>query len=98
MNDSQRSEVAHSLQKSTETMRSGAHSSSGSFELVLSAVLFGLLGFGLDSLVGTRPVFMVVFVVLGFVGAAISLYYRYRYQMDRHAQTRVGTRPGEVAR
>ncbi len=54
------------------------HSSNGSVELVLSAVLFGLIGLWIDSKVGTTPIFLLVFTFLGFAGAAISVYYRYR--------------------
>lgn len=57
--------------------------SSGSFELVLSAVLLGLCGYFVDGWVGTRPIFMVLFTVLGFVGAAISVYYRYKHEISR---------------
>ncbi len=47
-------------------------------ELVLSAVLFGLVGLWIDSKAGTTPLFVLVFTLLGFAGAAISVYYRYR--------------------
>lgn len=55
--------------------------SSGSYELVLSAVILGLMGLGLDRWLGTTPLFTVVLTVLGFAGAGISLYYRYRHQI-----------------
>ncbi len=55
--------------------------SSGSFELVLSAVMLGLGGYFLDGWVGTRPVFMILFTVLGFFGAAASVYYRYKHDI-----------------
>ncbi len=57
------------------------HNSSGSFELVLSAVMLGLGGYFLDGWVGTRPVFMILFTVLGFFGAAVSVYYRYTHDI-----------------
>lgn len=57
------------------------HNSSGSFELVLSAVILGLGGYFVDGWVGTRPLFMVLFTVLGFVGAAASVYYRYKHDI-----------------
>ncbi len=56
--------------------------SSGSFELVLSAALLGVVGYFIDGWVGTRPVFMVSFIVLGFVGAVVSVYYRYKHEIS----------------
>lgn len=58
--------------------------SSGSFELVLSPVLLALLGLALDRWVGTVPLFTVAFAVIGFAGAAVSLYFRYQFEMAEH--------------
>lgn len=69
--------VAEQRTQLTEQM----HNSSGSFELVLSAVILGLGGYVVDGWVGTRPLFMVLFTILGFVGAAASVYYRYKYEI-----------------
>lgn len=55
--------------------------SSGSYELVLSAVVLGLGGYFIDGWLGTRPVFMVGLTVLGFIGAGLSIYYRYKHQI-----------------
>lgn len=55
--------------------------SSGSYELVLSAVILGLLGLLLDRWLGITPVLTIVFTLLGFVGAGVSIYYRYRHQI-----------------
>jgi F0F1-type ATP synthase assembly protein I len=60
--------------------------SSGAYELVVSPVLFALLGLALDRWLGTTPVFVVSFAVIGFVGAAVLLYYRYKFEMDVHEQ------------
>ncbi len=57
------------------------NSSNGSLELVLSAVLFGLLGLWIDNKIGTTPVFLLVFTFAGFAGAAVSVYYRYRHDI-----------------
>ena len=57
--------------------------SSGSYELVLSAVIFALIGWAVDRWLGTTPVFILVFTVAGFVGAAASLYYRYKYRISQ---------------
>ncbi len=64
-------------------MRSHVQNSAGSYELVLSAVALGLIGLLVDRQVGTTPVFTIVLTVLGFVGATLSLYYRYRHQIAR---------------
>jgi F0F1-type ATP synthase assembly protein I len=55
--------------------------SSGSYELVVGAVLAALAGFGIDSLAGTRPVFTGIFACLGLAGAATSIIYSYRARM-----------------
>lgn len=58
--------------------------STGSFELVLSPLLFALVGFGVDSLLGTVPLFTTLFAVMGFGGACVRLYYGYQLEMDEH--------------
>ncbi len=58
-------------------------SSAGSYELVLSAVLFGLFGLWVDAQLGSTPWIAVVATVAGFAGAALSLYYRYRADIAR---------------
>lgn len=65
------------------TLTTQLHSSNGSFELVLSAVLLGLIGFWVDSRIGTTPVFLLAFTLLGFCGAGVSVYYRYRADIAR---------------
>ena len=70
MDLSQRSDLTQSV-----------HRSSGSFELVLGAVLFGLVGLVVDKAFGIVPVFTVVFATAAFIGACVSIYYRYRQQM-----------------
>lgn len=62
----------------------GFRRSSGSFELVMSPLLLALIGYGLDRWFGTLPVLTVVFAVVGFAGAAVKLYYSYKYEMERH--------------
>jgi F0F1-type ATP synthase assembly protein I len=56
--------------------------SSGSFELVLGPLLLGLFGLWIDHLAGTRPLFVILFAVLGLAGAVAKTYYGYRYAMD----------------
>lgn len=72
MDTSQRSELTQAVERS-----------SGSYELVLSAVLVSLIGFGIDRWLGLLPLFTIVFAFVGFVGAGASLYYRYTEEMAR---------------
>jgi F0F1-type ATP synthase assembly protein I len=60
------------------------HKSTGSYELVLSPLILALIGYGLDRLFGTLPLFTVVFGVLGLVGACIKIYFGYVTEMDEH--------------
>jgi len=55
--------------------------SSGSYELVLGSVIFGLIGLLIDRRIGTTPVFMLVLTIAGMAGASISIYYRYKHRI-----------------
>jgi len=54
---------------------------SGSYELVLGAVLFGLIGLLIDRRFGTTPVFLLLLTIAGLAGASISIYYRYKHRI-----------------
>ena len=56
---------------------------SGSYELVLSAVIFGVVGYFVDQRFGTTPAFLLVFSFAGLIGASASLYYRYKYRIEQ---------------
>ena len=58
--------------------------SAGGYELVLSPLILALIGFGIDKLFGTVPVFTVLFAVLGLVGVVVKLYIDYRTEMEQH--------------
>ena len=58
--------------------------SAGGYELVFSPLILALIGFGIDKLFGTVPVFTVLFAVLGLVGVVVKLYYNYRAEMEAH--------------
>lgn len=59
-----------------------AQQSHGSFELVLSPLLLGLLGWWLDAKVfHTTPWLTVIFAVLALSGAVVKIYYTYRAHM-----------------
>lgn len=66
------------------------HRSSGSFELVLSPLLLGLVGLWLDHRAGTTPLFTILFAVLGVAGAIAKVYYGYRAAMDAASRERAG--------
>lgn len=55
--------------------------SSGSYELVLGSVIFGLIGLLIDRRIGTTPLFLLVFTIAGMAGASISIYYRYKHNI-----------------
>ncbi len=59
------------------------HRSSGSYELVLSAVVLGLIGLWIDRRLGVTPAFTIGLTIAGFIGAGASLYYRYKYEISR---------------
>lgn len=92
MTDSQRSEFAHSSQdpssSATPALQTGLNASTGSYELVFSALLLGLGGYGLDALFGTLPLFTIIGSCLGLIGATVSIFYRYRYNMSHASAAR----------
>ncbi len=55
--------------------------SSGSYELVLGSVIFGLIGLLIDRRIGTTPLFLLIFTIAGMAGASISIYYRYKHRI-----------------
>lgn len=57
--------------------------STGGYELVLSGVLFALAGVWLDRKLGTTPLFIIVLTIVGFTGAVLNIYYRYKRDMAR---------------
>ena len=64
--------------KLTETLLQ----STGGYELVFSALIMGFLGYALDRWAGTAPLFVLAFSGFGFLGAAFSLYYRFKHQLQ----------------
>ena len=53
-------------------------------ELVLTPVLFAGIGYVLDRVLGTVPVFTVLLGVFAVVGMFVRAYYRYEAEMRRH--------------
>jgi F0F1-type ATP synthase assembly protein I len=71
LDDSQRRELSNDI----------FHRSSGSFELVLSPLLLGAIGFWVDHRVGVVPLFTILFALAGAIGAVLNVYYGYRHAM-----------------
>lgn len=76
----------HSEPKTSGTR--GLNQPHGAYELVLSPAILALLGWWLDSRLGTGPWLVVAFGVLGLVGAVIKLVTTYRADMARHDVSR----------
>jgi F0F1-type ATP synthase assembly protein I len=57
-------------------------------ELALLTLLFLGLGYVLDRWLDTKPIFMIVLVVLALVGQFVSLKYGYEQRMKEHEQAR----------
>jgi F0F1-type ATP synthase assembly protein I len=60
------------------------------------AIFLGL-GWGLDIIFGTIPVFMITMTVIGSVGLFARFYYSYGRRMDRHDADRVAKLAGRPA-
>ncbi|MBU6329398.1 MAG: AtpZ/AtpI family protein [Acidobacteria bacterium] len=58
----------------------------GGYELAVSPLLLGLIGFGLDHLFGTTPLLTVLFAVVGLAGVVTKIYFQYRAEMEAHAE------------
>lgn len=74
--------MASQTERETSRELIGAlNDSTGSYELVVAAVAAALLGLWIDSVIGTTPLFVLVFGLVGFIGASYSLYARYQMRM-----------------
>lgn len=51
-------------------------------ELVVPTVIFTLLGLGLDALLGTKPLFLLIGFAWGVVGTFASQYYKYKARSE----------------
>jgi F0F1-type ATP synthase assembly protein I len=54
--------------------------------LVVGPVLFGLLGWFLDTKLGTAPWLLIGFALFGILAAAVTAFYEYQGRMARHAE------------
>ncbi|NNE72078.1 MAG: AtpZ/AtpI family protein [Acidimicrobiales bacterium] len=72
----------------------------GGFELTLSPLLFGLLGWWIDRRLDTTPIFVITLAVLALVGVIVKIVFTYRYQMDlalEQAQARRAAAEADLA-
>lgn len=75
------SEATSDLRATPQRLDLKLAESSGSYELVLGAVVFGLIGLMIDRQLGTTPVFVLLLTLAGLAGASISIYYRYKHRI-----------------
>jgi F0F1-type ATP synthase assembly protein I len=61
-------------------------------EIVVTPLVFALLGWLIDRAAGTGPVFAIALGLFGAAGLAVRMYYRYRDDMDRHEEGKPWTR------
>ena len=54
------------------------------FEMVATPFLFALLGFGLDHLFNTKPIFVITFAAFGVVGMFAREWFVYNAKMRAH--------------
>ncbi len=73
----------------SDEVATGVRRSTGSYELAVAVVILGFAGWLADRWLETLPIFTAVFSVLGFLGASISIYYRYRESIARANENRL---------
>lgn len=62
-------------------------------ELALTLVVFGGIGWLIDHLADTSPIFTLLFSVVGFAGIGVKLYLGYDLEMRQHDQGATWSRP-----
>ena len=66
-------------------------------ELVVTPVVFALIGLAIDSLAGTRPLFTISLAVFAIVGQSAVMWYRYDARMRQHERELLERRRGPAA-
>jgi ATP synthase protein I len=74
-------------------VNSGDSLGHGMDAVVMLAIFLGV-GYGLDRLFETVPVFMIVMTVVGAVGLFARFYYQYERKMDQHESERLAKLTG----
>lgn len=67
-------------------------------ELALTLVVFGAIGWGIDRLAGTSPIFTLAFSAVGFAGISVKLWLGYDLEMRKHEAEGVWNRPTDGTR
>jgi F0F1-type ATP synthase assembly protein I len=57
-------------------------------DLALVTLVFTGIGYGIDSWLGTRPVFTIGLLVLAVIGQFVSMRYKYEAAMQQHEAAR----------
>ncbi|CAB4662676.1 unannotated protein [freshwater metagenome] len=66
-------------------------------ELAAGVLVFFLIGLGIDTWLGTVPVFMIVLTVFGVVGYFVRMYYAYNSVMAKLEKERSEKSRGDQA-
>jgi len=61
-------------------------------DFALVTLLFLGVGYALDRWLGTRPVFMIILVVVSIVGQFVRMWFDYEKKMTQHEADRVEQR------
>lgn len=83
---------------SIATSRGYGNAMGRGFELAITLAVMVALGFGLDHLFGTTPLFAIILSVLGFAGTGVKLKLGYDLEMRQHEDGAIWNRkPGAAA-
>ena len=96
--DSQTGNSSADPQTGASSATDSNHGIGRGMEFAVMVLLFFGVGYALDNWLDTKPIFMIILVVLAIVGQFASLYYGYDERMKAHEQRRVeATRKGRPA-
>ncbi len=62
-------------------------------EIVVTPLIFAAAGFGIDTWLGTRPIFTAILGIVAFAGKVVGEWYRYSSRMDKHEAEMTANRP-----
>lgn len=84
-------------QPNSADVRANSEDSLGhGMDAVMMLAIFLGLGWLLDSIFGTVPVFMIAMTVIGSIGLFARFYYSYGRRMDRHDADRLAKLAGPL--